>query len=48
MPNGTQIQPGDRFTIRNTEFIQDGNQQDWVPPFNFNVGVVVKVKKRNG
>jgi hypothetical protein len=48
MPNGTQIQPGDRFMIRGTEFILDGNSQNWEPPFNFNVGVVVKVKKRNG
>jgi hypothetical protein len=48
LPNGTQVQPGDRFVVRGTEFIQDGNSQDWEAPFNFNVGVVVKVRKRNG
>lgn len=48
LPNGTQIQPGDRFIIRNTEFVKDGNPEEWQAPFNFNVGVVVKVKRRNG
>lgn len=48
MPNGTQIQPGDVFLIRGTKFVKDGEQQDWVAPFDFNVGVVVKVRKRNG
>jgi hypothetical protein len=48
LPNGTQIQPGDRFVVRGTEFIKDGDAQNWEAPFNFNVGVVVKVKKRNG
>jgi hypothetical protein len=48
MPNGTQVQPGDRFLIRGLEFAKDGNAQEWVPPFDFNVGVVVQVKRRNG
>lgn len=48
MPNGTKIEPGDRFIIRGTEFIKDGEAQDWQAPFNFNVGVVVNVKKRRG
>lgn len=48
MPNGTKIEAGDRFIIRGTEFIKDGEAQDWQPPFQFNVGVVVKVKKRRG
>lgn len=48
LPNGTQVQPGDRFIVRGTEFVKDGEAQDWTAPFDFNVGVVVKVKRRNG
>lgn len=48
MPNGTQVEPGDRFIIRGTEFVKDGDPQEWAAPFNFNVGVVVRVKKRRG
>lgn len=48
MPNGTKIEPGDRFIIRGTEFVKNGEAQTWQPPFQFNVGVVVNVKKRRG
>lgn len=48
MPNGTVVQPGDRFIVRGTEFVKDGEAEDWTAPFDFNVGVVVKVKKRRG
>lgn len=48
LPNGTQVQPGDRFIVRGTEFVKDGNAQAWQPPFDFNVGVVVPVKRRDG
>lgn len=48
MPNGTQVLPTDRFIIRNTEFVKDGDPQEWNPPFDFQVGVVVKVRKVNG
>lgn len=48
MPNGTQVEAGDRFIVRGTEFVKDGDAQVWTPPFDFEVGVVVQVKKRNG
>jgi hypothetical protein len=48
LPNGTQVQPGDRFVVRGTEFVKDGDAQNWTPPFDFNVGVIVNVKRRNG
>ena len=48
MPNGTKIEPGDRFVIRGTEFVKDGDATVYVPPFDFNVGVVVQVRRRNG
>jgi hypothetical protein len=48
MPNGTQIQAGDRFIVRSTEFILDGLPQDWQAPFNFDVGVVVRLKRKSG
>lgn len=48
MPNGTVVEPGDKFLIRGVEFVKDGNAQEWIPPFDFNVGVVVQVRKRNG
>lgn len=48
LPNGTPIEPGDRFMVRGVEFIKDGDAQVWEPPFNFKAGVVVMVKKRRG
>lgn len=48
MPNGTQVEASDRFVIRGTEFVKDGDAEVWTPPFDFDVGVVVKVRKRNG
>lgn len=48
LPNGTQVLPGDRFIVRGTEFVKDGEAQAWSAPYEFEVGVVVKVKKRNG
>lgn len=47
MPNGTVVEPGDKFLIRGIEFVKDGNPQEWIAPFDFNVGVVVQVRKRN-
>lgn len=48
LPNGTQILDGDRFVVRNTEWVKDGRQEDWQNPFGLEVGVVVPVRKRNG
>lgn len=48
LPNGTVVEPGDRFIVRGIEFIKDGDATVYKPPFDFNVGVVVQVRKRNG
>lgn len=49
LPNGTQIQPGDRFIIRGTEWVKDGSAMEWVSPFPVTeAGVVVPVRKRRG
>lgn len=47
-PNGTKILDGDRFIVRNTEWVKDGIAEDWSNPFGLEAGVVVKVRKRNG
>ncbi len=49
-PNGTQVQPGDRFVIRGLEFVKDGTAQDWGTnnPFGLEAGVIVQVRRRNG
>lgn len=47
-PNGTTIEESDKFTIRGEDWEKDGQYQDYKPPFDFNAGVVVPVKKRNG
>jgi hypothetical protein len=49
-PSGTQIHDGDRFIIRNTEFVKDGPAQDWgtANPVGLDAGVIVQVRKRNG
>jgi hypothetical protein len=49
LPNGTAIQVGDLFVIRNTNWVQDGQSQDWVSPFTgFDSGTVVHLRKRIG
>jgi hypothetical protein len=48
MPNGTVVEPGDKFLIRGLEFVKDGNPEEWIPPFDFNVGVIVQVRRKNG
>jgi hypothetical protein len=47
-PNGTQIQDGDKFVVRGTEWVKDGNADQWENPFGLQAGVVVPVRKRNG
>lgn len=47
-PNGTQIQEGDVFTVRNVKWVKDGSPEVWENPFGLDAGVVVKVRKRNG
>ena len=49
LPNGTQIQDGDRFLIRGTEWVKDGDALEWISPFPASsAGVVVKVRRRRG
>lgn len=45
-PEGTVIESGDEFIIRQERFVKDGRQMDWISPFgNFETGVVVKVRQ---
>lgn len=49
LPNGTQIQDGDVFVIRGSQWVKDGSAQEWVSPFPATeAGVVVPVRKRRG
>ena len=49
LPNGTQILDGDRLIIRDTEWVKDGEAQEWNSPFPSSpAGVVVNVKRRRG
>lgn len=49
LPNGTQVQDGDVFIIRNSQWVKDGSVQEWVSPFPSSLaGVVVPVRKRRG
>lgn len=41
-PAGTLVEPLDTFIVRGSEWVKDGTSDDW------GVGVVVKVRKRNG
>lgn len=49
LPNGTTIEEGDVFIIRNTNWVKDGDAQEWISPFaNFEGGTVVQLRKRVG
>lgn len=49
LPNGTKVQDGDIFVIRNSTWIKDGSAAEWISPFvGMAGGVVVPVKRRNG
>lgn len=49
LPNGTQVQDGDIFVIRNSQWVKAGAGLEWVSPFaNFEAGVVVPLRKRSG
>jgi len=47
-PKGTAIEDNDKFTIRNSEWVKDGQAQVYIPPFQFSAGVVVHVRQRRG
>lgn len=49
LPNGTQVQDGDIFIIRSSQWVKDGSAQEWFSPFPASeAGVVVPVRKRRG
>lgn len=49
LPNGTQVQDGDVFIIRGSQWVKDGSAQEWLSPFPASeAGVVVPVRKRRG
>ncbi len=49
LPNGTVVQDGDVFTIRNSKWVKAGQALEWISPFtSFEGGVVVPLRKRNG
>ena len=49
LPNGTQVQDGDIFIIRGSQWVKDGSAQQWVTPFTgLETGVVVPLRRRRG
>lgn len=49
LPNGTQVQEGDVFIIRGSQWVKDGSPQQWVSPFpGLETGVVVPLRRRRG
>jgi hypothetical protein len=48
LPQGTEIQEGDKFLVRGEQWVKDGSPHEWQAPFAFDVGVVLKIRKRNG
>jgi hypothetical protein len=49
LPNGTQIQDGDVFVVRGSEWLKDGSAEEWISPFpGMETGVVVPLRRRRG
>ena len=49
LPAGTAIEDGDVFEVRGTEWVKDGDQQEWPALWpGFVPDVVVKVRRRRG
>ena len=49
LPAGTEIQDGDVFIVKNSQWQKDGEALDWVSPFyNFEAGVVVPLRRKSG
>lgn len=49
MPEGTQILDGDVFIIRESEWVKDGDPQEWPQLWpGFVPGVVLNVRRRRG
>lgn len=48
MPSATQVEPGDVFVIRGSEWVKDAPAQEWVSPFTgLETGLVINVRQRN-
>lgn len=49
LPNGTVIEDGDVFIIRNSQWVKNGDAQEWISPFPAgDAGVVVPLRRRRG
>jgi hypothetical protein len=48
LPHGTTIQDGDLFDIRGKRWEKDGDPLEWGTVNNFEVGVVISVRRRRG
>jgi hypothetical protein len=49
LPNEVAIDDGDVFIIRNTNWVKDGQSEDWVSPFvGLEGGRIVPVRRRSG
>lgn len=47
-PHGTVVQPEDEFQVRGQMWVKEGDPSDWATINNFEVGVVVQVRRRRG
>lgn len=49
MPEGTVIEPGDVFNVRNTQWVKDGDPAIWQSPFaSWDLPIIVQMRKRRG
>ncbi|CAB4152500.1 hypothetical protein UFOVP609_13 [uncultured Caudovirales phage] len=49
MPGTVEIQDGDVFVIRGSEWVKDGAAKNWVSPFiGLETGTLVSVRRRRG
>lgn len=49
LPSGTDVQDGDVFIIRGTQWQRNGDAQEWVSPFpNLDGGIVIPLRRRRG
>jgi hypothetical protein len=49
LPTGTDVQDGDVFVVRSSEWLKDGSAESWVSPFpGMETGVVVPLRRRRG
>lgn len=49
LPHGTEVLDDDRFIIRDTEWVKDGEAIQWESPFpSWTLDLVVKLRRRRG